>query len=545
MSLREELFMNKLENKNPTCKAVVYIRVSSLSQVDGHSLDAQERLFFDLCKNRGWQPMKIYREEGKSAHVDSIAKRPVFRQLLEDTAKNQFDLVVVHTLDRWARNLKVMLESFSILAKHNVTIASISENIDYSTPQGKLFIQMLGSFAEYFSGSLSHHVTKGMDQRAFEGRHVGGIPFGYESCWIEENEERKRRCNPEHQGGLHIHPKEGPAVTEIFKRYSSGSTTMGHLAVWLNDHDFRTRNTKKLPDASGNMVGGPRLFTSASVRWIIHNPFYTGKVPYKGKLLAGSHEPLVRTELFNLVQAISKKNCGRSQLFKDSPERIYLLKGIIRCAYCGMPMWAQTYHNGLPYYREHRYSRSMANCPSGSSSTACAIIDNQLGQLIESIELKPKWQEELLAILNLKDETARVTKERQDIQEKLRRMAKTYIDGLLPDGEYNLQKRLLEMQLESLVVPEINSAREAGELIYNLPKLWNAADLSQKRKLVLSMLDAVYIEPKQTKSIVAIKPKPPFRPIFQVAVSKKDADIRILSDSLKNSPVLMVETGEG
>jgi site-specific DNA recombinase len=44
---------------------------------------------------------------------------------------------------------------------------------------------MLGSFAEYFSGSLSNHVTKGMDQRAFEGRHVGGIPFGYESCWIE------------------------------------------------------------------------------------------------------------------------------------------------------------------------------------------------------------------------------------------------------------------------------------------------------------------------------------------------------------------------
>ena len=210
--------------------------------------------------------VKIYREEGKSAHVDAIGKRPVFRQLLDDAGKHQFDVVVVHTLDRWARNLKVMLESLSILAKCGVSIASISENIDYSTPQGKLFTQMLGSFAEYFSGSLSNHVTKGMDQRAFEGRHVGGIPFGYESCWIEENGERKRRCNPEHPGGLHIHPKEGQAVTELFRSYSSGTTTLGRLAVWLNEQGFRTRNTNKLPDANGQLDRGPRLFTSASVR---------------------------------------------------------------------------------------------------------------------------------------------------------------------------------------------------------------------------------------------------------------------------------------
>ena len=48
-------------------KAVAYIRVSSQEQVDGHSLDAQERLFRELCKNRDWEPVSIYREEGKSA----------------------------------------------------------------------------------------------------------------------------------------------------------------------------------------------------------------------------------------------------------------------------------------------------------------------------------------------------------------------------------------------------------------------------------------------------------------------------------------------
>ncbi|HEU0022767.1 MAG TPA: recombinase family protein, partial [Dehalococcoidia bacterium] len=90
--------------------AVAYIRVSDASQIDGHSLNAQERLFQELCSKRGWTPGKIYREEGKSAHSDSISKRPVFRQLLEDASNGEFDVVVVHTLDRWARNLKVLLE---------------------------------------------------------------------------------------------------------------------------------------------------------------------------------------------------------------------------------------------------------------------------------------------------------------------------------------------------------------------------------------------------------------------------------------------------
>ena len=58
------------------------------------------------------------------------------------------------------------------------------------------------------------------------------------------------------------------------------------------------------------------------------------------------------------------------------------------------------------------------------------------------------------------------------------------------------------------------------------------------------MLDAVYVDVKKTKSIIAIRPKPPFKPIFQVAVSKKESDIRIINESLKNSPVLLVETGE-
>jgi len=74
--------------------------------------------------------------------------------------------------------------------------------------------------------------------------------------------------------------------------------------------------------------------------------------------------------------------------------------------------------------------------------------------------LGPKWLEEVLAIISLKDEVSRVKKTRDEVQQKLRRMAKAFIDGLFPKEEYHRQKRLLEMELEALVVPQANAARK-------------------------------------------------------------------------------------
>ena len=140
-----------------TMRAAAYIRVSDLSQVEGYSLEAQDRASKEYCQKREWTPVDVYREEGRSAHVDTIEGRPVFRQLLGDTSRGLFDVVVVHTLDRWSRNQKVMLEAIDVLGRASVGLASITENIDYSTPHGRFTTQTLGSVAELYSGMLSVH----------------------------------------------------------------------------------------------------------------------------------------------------------------------------------------------------------------------------------------------------------------------------------------------------------------------------------------------------------------------------------------------------
>jgi len=78
-----------------------------------------------------------------------------------------------------------------------------------------------------------------------------------------------------------------------------------------------------------------------------------------------------------------------------------------------------------------------------------------------------------------------------------------------------------------------------GKLILDLPRLWSNANIKERRKLLLTMLDAIYADAKQTKSIIAIKPKPPFKPVFQVSALREGSDIRILNEPLEGSSYLV------
>ena len=121
---------------------------------------------------------------------------------------------------------------------------------------------------------------------------------------------------------------------------------------------------------------------SKQVRGILHNPFYTSKMRHRDRVLPGAHEALVSTELFETVQATMTKNSGRSRTMQARPKREYLLKGLIHCAHCRMPMWAQTFQNGRRYYREQQGSRGAGYCVGRSGSMFCEIPDDQIGDII-------------------------------------------------------------------------------------------------------------------------------------------------------------------
>ena len=105
------------------------------------------------------------------------------------------------------------------------------------------------------------------------------------------------------------------------------------------------------------------------------------------------------------------------------------------------------------------------------------------------------------------------------------------MDGLYDDEGYRREKRSLEDKLANLVVPGVDAAMEAGNLLENLPVLWQEADLTERRKLLMAMLDAVYVDTVEEKRIVAIRPKPAFRPLLEIATTREGSDIVLVHDT--------------
>ena len=80
------------------------------------------------------------------------------------------------------------------------------------------------------------------------------------------------------------------------------------------------------------------------------------------------------------------------------------------------------------------------------------------------------------------------------------------------------------------MVPDADAAVTAGKLLEDLPALWEKADLGERRRILLTMLDAVYVDPVEERSIVAIRPRPAFRPLFEIATTREGSGIVLVNE---------------
>ena len=156
-------------------RVAIYVRVSSEEQIQGYSLDAQEHAGREYCRSHGWTVHRVYRDEGRSARTDEETKRPEFAQMLLDADAGAIDTIVVHKLDRFARNRRVAFESFHRLGKCGVGFVSIAENLDYSTPAGQLMLTMLVGLSQFYSDNLSAETKKGKAERKRQGLYLSLI----------------------------------------------------------------------------------------------------------------------------------------------------------------------------------------------------------------------------------------------------------------------------------------------------------------------------------------------------------------------------------
>jgi DNA invertase Pin-like site-specific DNA recombinase len=130
----------------------------------------------NYCEREGWNVLGEYVDEGASAAKESALQRPEFRRMLDDAENQRIDVLVVHKLDRFSRNLSVTVQTLAKLDSWGADFVSLSEQIDPKTPMGRLMLKFMASLAEWYSDNLSTEVAKGRRERAEQGLPNGDIP---------------------------------------------------------------------------------------------------------------------------------------------------------------------------------------------------------------------------------------------------------------------------------------------------------------------------------------------------------------------------------
>ena len=485
-------------------RAAGYFRVSDEDQVEGYSLDAQRRAFGEFCRGKGWEPVAEYSEEGRSAWLESMAKRPAFRQMLEDAQARKFDVLVTHTLDRFSRNLRVMLDAFHTFSQSDVTYVSITQEIDYSKPEGKLFMTMLGAFAQYFSDALSGHTKKGMRERAQQGLFNGEPPFGYARCDAE--------CFglSEVHTGCHVEQEKASMILAIFERYASGTESMSSLAERINEQGFRTKGKRKAEFFKELVEVDGRRFTHWAIRDILKNPFYVGKVRHKEELFDGRHQAIVSQELFDEVQEQMSKNRSRkSSASNGKKPNPHLLAGLLRCHECGTTLWSQKQGSQTGTYYKSPDKGLDSPCRHKGRTFRGRKIDAQTDQLFCGFTLREDWVDWIVENHVKEADPKAAIRQRNSIVEKIERARHLYITGDLTWQGFTKIKDEAEAALVSIYIPEYDDAVEAGNLLNNFGAVWESASVGRKNRLLSSMLQAIYVD-LDKREIVGLLPKKAF-----------------------------------
>ena len=224
--------------------------------------------------------------------------------MIRDSAKKQFDIVLIWKLERFARNRFDSATYRAILKRNGVNVASAKESIS-DGPEGIILESMLEGMAEYYSAELSVKVKRGQKENALKCKANGGmIPFGYII-----NSERY----------YEIDPLTAPIILEIFTRYADGQTA-GEISEELNSRAVFA-NTKY------------KYTNKASMHNLLKNRRYMGEYKYGDVITPDGMPAIVPQEIFDKVQTRMEKNKHKPAAAKAEVE--YILTGKLFCGLCG------------------------------------------------------------------------------------------------------------------------------------------------------------------------------------------------------------------
>lgn len=231
--LKDEIEINKTD-------AIGYKRVSDISQVDGASLDTQDKSIVKYCEENKLNLLKIYSDPGKSGL--STTGRHAFLQLMVDVKPGNF--VIVYELSRFARDQKDLIDNFRDLVRNKgCTFICLNPHIDSRDNTSDLMVGIVSSLAEQESARTSERVSSNMQRLSEEGKLMSRPPFGF----VHDPMTRKYLPDSEQQ-----------EIVNKLQLWHLGGVSMNEMSKRLNNdglgHVMNNNKTKKNPSAKFNPV---------------------------------------------------------------------------------------------------------------------------------------------------------------------------------------------------------------------------------------------------------------------------------------------------
>ncbi|MBN9483142.1 MAG: hypothetical protein BGO70_01015 [Bacteroidetes bacterium 43-93] len=457
----------------------IWVRVSTEFQVKEDSPEHHEQRARYYAEAKGWEVIEVYRLEAISGKT--VMELPETQKMLRDIQTGRITALVFSKLARLARNTKELLEFSELFRKSNADMISLAENIDTSSPSGRLFFTIIAAMAEWERAEIADRVAASVPIRAKMGKPLGGqASFGY--TWNGKE--------------LVINDKEAPIrklLYELFAEHKRKKT----VAAKLNGMGYRTRNGSNFTNTT---IG--RLLRDSTAKGIrIAN--YTKSLGDGKKWVIKPESEWITITCPAIVTEDLWDECNRildQQETKKKPTKktVHLFTGILLCE-CGHKMLVPS--DGKKYIcngcRKNRIAKEDIEEIYYENLKSFLLKDSDIEKFLSKADSAIAEKESHIKTLN---------QEKKRLEIEMDKTMQLYLAGQIPKDSFGKYYNPLDEQLKQIVatIPTIQAEVDFMKIEYlnsdtiiseaqSLYDRWNTIDTYGKRTIVEQITECITI----------------------------------------------------
>lgn len=455
-------------------KVAIYCRLSiedknKPASDNSQSIVNQKSMLRDYCHERDWEIYDIYCDDGYSG-IDR--SRPEFNRLLSDCERGVIDIVLCKDQSRFSRDT-IVIEQFinDKFLEWGIRFIGVTDNADSDSESYSTMRLFTSAYNEMYVKDISTKIRRTLAHKREQGQFIGSFaPYGYQIDSADKHH-------------LVIDEETAPVVRLIFEMYANGEGYR-KIVQKLNEEgiasptEYKRLKGSKYVNSNAESSNARGLWTQSTIARILKNEMYTGTlvqgkshhISYKNKKrkkvdkddwvrIHDAHEPIIDADTWSRTQ---ERLNSHTRVGKGAQE-LSPLSGKVRCAVCGRPMKRNVYYNKaktIKYYGLQcaTYKTGAMNCPNKATISGLVLEQKILDELntiidnycqTDSIQLTDIHTEQLNT---LKKKLSALNDRLSSAKERLVKMYKDKLDGVISDEDYLLFRESLSDEEKALSV---------------------------------------------------------------------------------------------